>query len=136
MKRTINCFALMLLCSMIASAQKQFTLEDLNFGGKNYQNMIPQTRNLAWHGNMLYHMEKDSIWAVDTKTGKEKLAFTSQQIKDWAGIDKAPNLKWASFPYPDKPLMMIYANDKRMLIDTKNHKTEWNQIINDESEAD
>ncbi|MBP5688950.1 MAG: DPP IV N-terminal domain-containing protein [Muribaculaceae bacterium] len=136
LRTAIVILALIFVGSLLASAQKQFTLEDLNFGGKNYQNMVPQNRNIAWHGNLLYHMEKDSIWTVDTKTGKEKLAFTSQQIKDWAGLDKAPNLKWASFPYPDKPLMLIYGNNKRMLVDVKNHKVEWDQIINDESEAD
>ena len=127
MKRFIFCFAVMLLCSVTASAQKQFTLEDLNFGGKNYQNMIAKNKTLTWHGTQLYHLEKDSIWTVNTKTGKEKLAFTSQQIKDWAGIDKTPNLKWASFPYPDKPLMLIYNQDKRILVDVKKHKMEWNQ---------
>ena len=30
-----------------AMAQKQFTLEDLNFGGKNYHNMTPENRYAA-----------------------------------------------------------------------------------------
>ena len=128
--------AAMVLIALIASAQKEFTLEDLNFGGKNYQNMVPKNKTLTWHGNLLYHMEKDSIWAVDTKTGKEKLAFTSQQIKDWAGLETAPNLKWASFPYPDKPLLLVNASGKRILVDIKNHKPEWSQIINGEYYAD
>ena len=128
--------AAMLLIALSASAQKEFTLEDLNFGGKNYQNMVPKNRTLTWHGSLLYHMEKDSVWAVDTKTGKEKLAFTSQQIKDWAGLEKTPNLKWASFPYADKPLLLISAGGKRMLIDIKTRKVEWSQIINDEHYAD
>ncbi len=127
MKRFIFCFAVMLLCSVTASAQKQFTLEDLNFGGKNYQKMIAKNKTLTWHGTQLYHLEKDSIWTVDTKTGKEKLAFTSQQIKDWAGIENAPNLKWASFPYPDKPLLLIFDHDKRILVDVKKHKQDWIQ---------
>jgi dipeptidyl-peptidase-4 len=127
MKRFIYCFAVMLLCSVTAIAQKQFTLEDLNFGGKNYQNMIAKNKTLTWHGNQLYHIEKDSIWTVEMKTGKEKLAFTSEQIKNWAGIEKAPNLKWASFPYPDKPLMLIFDHDKRILVDVKKHKQEWIQ---------
>ena len=127
MKRFIYCFAVMLLCSVTASAQKQFTLEDLNFGGKNYQNMIAKNKTLTWHGNQLYHIEKDSMWTVDLKSGKEKLAFTSQQVKSWAGLDNTPNLKWASFPYPDKPLMLIFDHDKRILVDVKKHKQEWTQ---------
>ena len=34
------------LCSLssIAQEKKSFTLEDLNFGGTNYRNMIPKTQ--------------------------------------------------------------------------------------------
>ena len=127
MRRFIYCVAVVLLCSVSASAQQEFTLEDLNFGGKNYQNMVPKNKTLTWWGNQLYHCEKDSMWTVDTKTGKEKLAFTAQQVKEWAGLSQQPNLKWASFPYPDKPLLLIHTADQRILVDIKNHKTEWSQ---------
>ena len=121
MKRTIYCLAVMLMCSMAAQAQKEFTLEDLNFGGKNYANMVPQNRTLAWCGNQLYHMEKDSCWTVDLKSGKEKLAFTAQQVRDWAGLDAntTVNLKWASFPYGDRPLLLVYTHGERLLVDVK-----------------
>ena len=33
-----------LLCPTESMAQKQFTLEDLNFGGKNFYNMRPEAR--------------------------------------------------------------------------------------------
>ncbi|MBQ9561206.1 MAG: DPP IV N-terminal domain-containing protein [Prevotella sp.] len=33
--------------------RRQFTLEDLNFGGKNYEAMSPQTLKLWWDGNTL-----------------------------------------------------------------------------------
>ena len=32
----------MALLMLPVAAQQQFTLEDLNFGGKNYRNMIPK----------------------------------------------------------------------------------------------
>ena len=127
MRRFIYCVAVVLLGWASASAQKEFTLEDLNFGGKNYPNMVPKSKTLAWQGDQLMHMENDSIWTVDTKTGKDKLAYTAQQIKDWAGLENKPYLKWASFPYPDKPLMLVQTGDQRVLVDLKNHKTEWSQ---------
>ena len=136
MKRLIYCVVVTLLCSLTANAQKQFTLEDLNFGGTNYQNMIPKNKNLTWWGNTLYHMEKDSCWSVDTRNGKEKLAFTSQQIKEWAGLDNPVNLKWASFPYADKPLMLIATPDRRMLVDLKKHRLEWSQNTDGETNED
>ena len=121
MRRLIYCVAVVLLSAVSANAQKEFSLEDLNFGGKNYQNMVPKNKSLAWQGNQLMHMEKDSCWTVDTKTGKEKLAFTAEQVQAWAGVDKPVNLKWASFPYADKPLMLVYAGEDRMLVDVKKH---------------
>ena len=138
LRTTISALAVIMICSLTANAQKQFTLEDLNFGGKNYSNMVPKNKTLTWWGNQLLHTEKDSVWTVDTKNGKEKLAFTAQQVKSWAGIDDATtiNLKWASFPYPDKPLLLINASGKRMLVDIKKHKLEWSQTTKDETYAD
>ena len=46
LKTTVAALAVMMMCCMSALAQKQFTLEDLNFGGKNYANMVPQNRTL------------------------------------------------------------------------------------------
>ena len=136
MRRLIYCVAVVLLSAVSANAQKEFSLEDLNFGGKNYQNMVPKNKSLAWQGNQLMHMEKDSCWTVDTKTGKEKLAFTAEQVQAWAGVDKPVNLKWASFPYADKPLMLVYAGEDRMLVDVKKHCPEWSQSYKGETNSD
>ena len=37
---------------------KQFTLEDLNFGGKNYKTMNPQPLKLWWDGNTLKNSDE------------------------------------------------------------------------------
>ena len=43
-----------------ADAQlKQFSLEDLNFGGNNYYNMSPKNRYTAWWGETLVHNDYD-----------------------------------------------------------------------------
>ena len=136
MKRFIYCVAVVLLWSVSASAQKAFTLEDLNFGGKNYRNMLPKNKTLTWMGNQLMHIENDSCWKVDTKTGKQSLAFTAEQVKEWAGLEKAPMLSYASFPYADKSLMLIYAGEDRMLVDVKKHCPEWSQSYKDETSTD
>ena len=136
MRRFIYCAAVVLVCWTSASAQKEFTLEDLNFGGKNYQNMVAKNKTLTWQGDQLMHMETDSYWTVDTKTGKEKLAFTAEQVKKWAGLDQAPNLKWASFPYVDKPLMLVYTYEERILVDVKKQQVEWRQSTYGEAASD
>lgn len=58
---TIKHFSLLakiLFLAMIptcASAQlKSFTLEDLNFGGNNYRNMMPKNKFTTWWATSLY----------------------------------------------------------------------------------
>ena len=63
------------LCSLNLAAQekKSFSLEDLNFGGTNYRNMIPKTRNYYWRGNELMRLDGEKCYRVDKETGTEKL---------------------------------------------------------------
>ena len=63
---------------MTATAQKLFTLEELNFGGKNYRQTLPENRNLLWWENTLVRADKETTYIVDLKTGKEQ-AMTAQQ---------------------------------------------------------
>lgn len=74
----IKVITLLLMVATMATAQKQFILEDLNFGGKNYLNMIPQNRSTYWWGNELLHKEGGEWLIVDKATGKER-ALTSKQ---------------------------------------------------------
>ncbi|MBQ2163000.1 MAG: S9 family peptidase, partial [Muribaculaceae bacterium] len=117
-----------MMCCMSALAQKQFTLEDLNFGGKNYANMVPQNRTLRWWGERLVRVSADSCWSVNLKNGKETLLFTRNEINQWLGNNnKVSSLSYASFPYPDVSLAMLYAGDKRLLVDFKNKRLQWSQ---------
>ena len=118
-----------------AAAQQQFTLEDLNFGGKNYRNMIPQNRILTWWGDQLIHLSSkgDTCWTVDPVKEKEKLLFTLQQLNKKAGLtgDSERVLRVVSFPYPDQPLVLAHnAQNERMLINFKKGKVVWRQPLN------
>ena len=118
-----------------AAAQQQFTLEDLNFGGKNYRNMIPQNRSLTWWGDQLIHLSSkgDTCWTVDPVKEKEKLLFTLQQLNKKAGLtgDSERVLRVVSFPYPDQPLVLAHnAQNERMLINFKKGKVVWRQPLN------
>ena len=59
--------------------------EDLNFGGKNYRNMIPGNRWLTWWGDQLVHLDVEECYLVDKKTGKETLFLTVEEINKWLG---------------------------------------------------
>ena len=120
---------LMALLTLPVMAQKQFTLEDLNFGGTNYQKMVPANRSLTWWGDQLIRLGKDTCWTVDVAKGKEKLLFTRDQLNKGAGLttdaSKVKSLSSASFPYPDKPIVMLYNSNERLLINFQTPKVDW-----------
>jgi len=130
---------LMLLLALPVVAQKQFTLEDLNFGGTNYMNMIPANRTLTWWGDQLVRLLGDTCWTVDVKTGKEKVLFTRDRLNKKAGLTEASNrimsIRMASFPNAGKPLVMVNTRTDAMLVNFKNGKVEWKQARPDGVQA-
>ena len=127
------------LLALPAIAQQQFTLEDLNFGGTNYQKMIPQNRPLKWWGDQLVRLSRDTLWTVNPQNGKEKVLFTCTQLNKRAGLTadslQVRRLNMASFPYADKPLVLVYNDSEQRLINFKTGKTEWRQGIDYDVQA-
>ena len=121
------------LLALPLMAQQQFTLEDLNFGGKNYRQMIPQSRSLKWWGDQLVRLSADTCWTVDVAKGKEKVLFTRAKLNKRAGLDadtmQVARLSGVSFPYADQPLVMASNRNERLLINFKTGKVEWRQPI-------
>ena len=130
-KRHGMAILLMALLALPTLAQKQFTLEDLNFGGHNYQNMIPKNRSLKWWGDQLVRLSADTCWTVNPANGKEKVLFTRSQLNKRAGLtadeQQVNRLSSAAFPYADKPLVMLGNRNETMLINFKTGKIEWCQ---------
>ena len=118
---------------------KEFTLEDLNFGGTNYYNMIPGNRRLTWWGDQLVRTELNECYLVDKKTGKETVLFTVDDVNKWleATPDQAPlhALYNARFPYGDQPLVLLQFGGERCLIDFEQKKQVWHQSSADEHQA-
>ena len=143
LQRAKICVLVMLatFTGMTANAQnRKFTLEDLNFGGNNYHNMIPGNRYLAWWGDQLVRLDVEECYTVNKKTGEEKLLFTLDDVNKWAETEadsaKIHHLLYASFPYPDKPIVLIGRKNERLLIDFKAKKTVWKQKAEGETHAD
>ena len=109
------------------TAMKEFTLEDLNFGGTNYRNMIPGNRWLTWWGDQLVRLDVEECYLVDKKTGKEKPFLTVKEINEWLGTDGLQALYNASFPYGDRPLVLLTFGGERRLIDFEQKKQVWSQ---------
>ncbi|WP_314720908.1 S9 family peptidase [Prevotella nigrescens] len=107
-------------------AQKKFTLEDLNFGGRNFQNMRAENRYTTWWGDQIVHLDKDKCTIVNPNTLKETTLFTLDDINNIpskSNIDRTVrSLYQVSFPSANQPLVQI-ATGKELL--TVNFKTKW-----------
>ena len=130
-----------LIFSMSTNAQelKHFTLEDLNFGGKNYHKMTTKNRWLTWWGDELVRLDIDKCSIVDKATGKEKVLFTLKDLNKWIESDNATavhTLYYARFPYTGKSLVMVETNARRILVDFKAHKMVFYQSKADENNTD
>ena len=107
---------------------KEFTLEDLNFGGTNYRNMIPGNRWLTWWGDQLVRLDVEECYLVDKKTGKETPFLTVEEVNEWLGGNKGLRALYnARFPYGDKPLVLLNFGGERRLIDFEQKKQVWSQ---------
>jgi dipeptidyl-peptidase-4 len=109
-------------------AQKQFTLEDLNFGGTNYKNMTPGDRTLLWWGDRLVHVEASACYTVNPSNGKESPLLTAADLNrsiEAAGGDETATLQGAvSFPYPDQPLALVTGTKAYTLYNFKTRRVE------------
>ena len=118
---------------------KEFTLEDLNFGGTNYRNMIPGNRWLTWWGDQLVRLDVEKCCLVDKKTGKETVLFTVDDVNKWLEVTpdqvKLHALYNARFPYENQPLVLLQFGGERCLIDFKQQKQVWHQSCADEHQA-
>ena len=120
------------------TTMKEFTLEDLNFGGTNYRNMIPGNRWLTWWGDQLVRLEVEECYLVDKKTGKETLLFTVDDVNKWLGLAPESGLRAlynARFPYGDESLVLLNFGGERRLIDFEQKKQVWHQSSASEYQA-
>ena len=138
--RRVAAAAACILITMNAAAQlKQFSLEDLNFGGTNYHNMIPEYRNITWWGDELVLRNAEECKLVNKTNGKETTLFTEAQLNAWAKTNedsKILNLGRAQFPYAGKSLVLIANKQERMLIDFKKKAVVWRQTSKGQEFAD
>ena len=117
---------------------KEFTLEDLNFGGTNYRNMIPQNRRLTWWGDLLVRLDTKECYLVDKKTGKETVLFTVDEVNEWMGVSSDKGLRslsGVSFPYADQSAVLVRFGGERRLVDFEQKKQVWHQSCANEYQA-
>ena len=104
------------------NGEKTFTLEDLNFGGNNYRNMVAKNRWCTWWGDELIHQDIDACYLVNKKTGKETKLFGINDINQAIGNTKdikVHALYNAEFPFAGKNIVVITEGSKTYTIDFK-----------------
>lgn len=122
-------FAIMIVCDTYA--QKFFSLEELNFGGKNAYNFIPQRWDYRWWGNKLVDGNNESHLIINPETGKssEKNDIDMHNILSVYGFDieSAPHISFGGYPYKDSPYLLNNFDGSRYLIDFNDWKVVWSQ---------
>ncbi len=118
--------------SMEAMAQgKQFSLEDLNFGGHNYRNMVPQTKYHTWWGSQLVRLDVEECYLVDKKTGRESVLLDTAQVNSiirQSGRDDVSVVRHmysVEFPEAGKTVVMVSNGRQNVLLDWKKQQLLW-----------
>ncbi|MBR1889546.1 MAG: DPP IV N-terminal domain-containing protein [Alloprevotella sp.] len=129
--------ALLSVFSMSISAQDKqtFTLNDLMWGGNNYWNLQPQALYTSFWGDELLHLSVEQV----SRQKDGKVLFTLDEIRSTFPEDKAPrglNLLRASFPYPEKPQVLLTAGGERFLYDWEAKEVVWHKPMIRGAQAD
>ena len=111
---------------MTAQEEKLFRLEDLNFGGNNYRNMLPKNLWLTWWGDQLMYQDAEEGGMQET-SGERKAFFTLKDV----GTDFHSAFS-AQYPYADQTVVLLKNSKQRILYDWKLKKTVWQQTCEGE----
>ena len=118
----------------VSAQQKQFTLEDLNFGGRNYRQMSPKSLRLWWDGNKLVNSDtlgkpkgypqvfsREHNIYVQTSVGSEPQRVTDdgnrQRVYGEAVHRNEFGINNGIFLSPDKSRFAFYRMDQSMVTD-------------------
>ena len=131
-KLLILLLALLVLPYSVMNAQnrKLFTLEDLNFGGNNYRNLLPENKWYEWWGDQLMYLDAEEGGSIDAK-GTRQILFTLKEVG--SDFHSAYSVQ---YPYPSEPLVLLKNSKQRVLYNWKDKQTEWSQTCEGETFSD
>ena len=112
---------------------RAFTLEDLNFGGTNYHNMVPKNRYTTWWGDELVRLDAEHCYLVNKASGRETELFSTALLNK-SGLN-VHSLYYATFPEADKPWVMVRSGRQQVLFDWKKKKTVWSLDLDSATQA-
>ena len=112
----------------LQAQDKLFTLEELNFGGKNYHELLPQNMWLTWWGDQLMYQDAEEGGTIDAK-GRKSPRFTLEQVNAAATDCQIHSAMNAAYPYPDQPLVLLGNAKTQLLYNFKTRKVVWTQPL-------
>jgi len=113
----ISLLAVMTATSM--SAQKLLTLEELNFGGKNYAKFVPQRFKYEWssEGHILIDKNNGQERYLNPATGKETSAvITEHALSPVEGAIDSNVLSGATVVLRDNNLFVVYSDAREVKV--------------------
>ena len=121
--------ALTVTCSM---AQRLFTLEELNFGGRNFRQSVPQYYYYMWWGDRLVDANSSDYSMLNPATGKPlKMGSVSEDgvysAYGWDSGDSKQRVQRKGMPYAAQPLVLTQTGTQRSLVDFSDWKVTWSQ---------
>lgn len=129
--------------SVMAQQLKQFTLEDLNFGGTNYRRMTPENMYLTWWGDRLMYQDAEEWGTVDMRTGAKKAVGALDKVNEAlmaaggdTAVSKMRSAMGAVFPYPDSTMVLLRNTKERILYDWQSGRVVWRQTCEGETNSD
>ena len=121
-KRAITLLlALPIAINVMSQEVKKLTLEDLIPGGETYR-YAENLYGLQWWGDECIKPGIDTAYTVQPKTGKETRLVTREQINktlEKEQYGKLPHLYSITFPWADKPQILLNLNGKYIVYDFK-----------------
>lgn len=125
--------AIISTAALMAQEGKPLTLEDLMWGGNRYWSHQPANIYAAFWGDRLMELDVDYVQPLTDAKGKQMKsdpAFRLEEVNaaiDTAKYGKVYSLLGASFPYADRPLVMLGTGKARFLYNWQKRAVEFTQ---------
>ncbi len=129
MKKTTLVALAALLTLPIMAQKRLFTINDLIPGGFTYYgSSVPENKQLTWWGDECIEQDIHECRIINKKDGSLQTLITLEQINNIllaADRKLVHHLYYTSFPYAEKPLVLIGDSSRRTLIDWEANKVVW-----------
>jgi len=107
---------------LYAQQEKQFSLEELIPGGKQYANFNPRIPvQFQWYGNKLATIENDSVWLIDNpgRSQRKKITLTFKELEE--GLEQSENkIHGLTFSPEGSSVLRIHTSRGFGLFDLEN----------------